>query len=68
MTVGDAKIEYNKLLGRYKKAIEFFNNESVSQESKEKFLPDFQKVLEGLNYLLNKIFVYSKEEVLEGFK
>lgn len=67
MTVAEAKIEYNKLLKRYHKANEYFDREDVTQEEKEKFLIQFQEVLQGLNYLLGKIEVYTKQQVLEGF-
>lgn len=67
MTIEEAKKEYNKLLSRYEKAIGYFDNVSISQEDKERFLPDFQEVLKGLNHYLSKIEVYTNQEVLEGF-
>lgn len=67
MTVGEARREYDKLLERYRKANDYFENVKVSQEEKEKFLPNFQEILKELNYLLSKIEVYTQQEVLEGF-
>ena len=68
MTILEAQIEYNKLLERFNKANEYFERTDISHEEKEKFLDNFQEVLKGLNYLLSKIEVYTKQEVLEGFK
>lgn len=67
MTVLEAQREYNKLLKRFHKANEYFERIDLSYEEKEKFLDNFQEVLKGLNYLLGKIEVYTKQEVLEGF-
>lgn len=67
MTVGEAQREYNKLLSRYHKANEYFDRDDVSQEDKKKYLSDYQKILKGLSYLLNKITIYTNKEVLEGF-
>lgn len=67
MTVSEAKKEYNKLLQRFNKANEYFDRD-IPQSEKEKFLDDFIEVLTGLNYLLSKIEVYTRQEVLEGFK
>lgn len=67
MTIKEAKQEYNKLLERFNKANEYFEREDISQKEKEKFLPHFQQILKGLNYLLGKIEVFTKQEILEGF-
>lgn len=67
MTIAEAKNEYNKLLDRFNKANEYFDREDITQEEKERFLPSFQEVLKGLNYLLGKIEIYTKQQVLEGF-
>ena len=66
MTVAEAKREYNQQLERYYKAEGFFNSDRP-QEEKEKFLPDFQKLLKGLSQLLRKIGIYTHKEVMEGF-
>ena len=67
MTIAEAKKEYNQLLKRYNKANEYFGRTDISQDDKEKFLPHFQQVLYGLNYLLGKIEVYTNQEIMEGF-
>lgn len=66
MTILEAKKEYNKLLQRFNKANEYFEKD-IPQIEKEKFLDDFIEVLTGLNYLLSRIEVYTRQEVLEGF-
>lgn len=68
MTIKEAKEEYNQLLKRYHKANEYFDRTDVTQEDKEKFLPHFQSVLNGLNKLLMEIGDYKQEEVLGGFR
>ena len=67
MTILEAQREYNELLKRFHKANEYFESDKATQIEKEKFLPQFQEVLKGLNYLLSKIEVFTKQEVLEGF-
>ena len=67
MTISEAKKEYNKLLKRFNKANEYFERKDISQNEKERHLENFQEVLNGLNYYLSKIEVYSNQEVLGGF-
>lgn len=67
MTVSQAKKEYNIQLERFHKAERFFEDESISYSQKEKFLPDYQKLLIGLSKLLRKIGAYTPKEVMEGF-
>lgn len=67
MTVAQAKKEYNIQLDRFHKAERFFEDESIPYSQKEKFLPDYQKLLIGLSKLLRKIGVYTPKEVMEGF-
>lgn len=67
MTVAEAKENYNKLLKRYEKAGEYFDRKDISQAEKEKQLENFQEVLAGLNYYLDKISIFTSQEVLEGF-
>lgn len=67
MTVAQAKKEYNIQLERFHKAERFFEDESIPYSQKEKFLPDYQKLLEGLNKLLKKVGPYTSKEILEGF-
>lgn len=62
-----AKQEYNALLKRYNKAVEYFDRKDIPDSEKEKFIPSFLEILKGLNYYLSKIGVYTKKEILEGF-
>ena len=63
----EAKREYNKLLERFNKANNYFENENIPNTEKEKYLSSFNEILAGLNYYLGKIEVYTNQEVLEGF-
>lgn len=65
----ELKRMYNFNLARYNKALKIF--ESASLEEIDKWLPEFEKIQETLNILLNKILHYqnvTKDEVLNGFK
>ena len=68
MSIAEAKKEYNLQLDRYYKAEKYFENDKISQEEKEKYLPHFQEVLKNLNNLLDKIVIYKECEILNGFK
>ena len=52
---------------RFNKANEYFDREDISQEEKENQLENFREVLNGLNYYLDKISIFTSQEVLEGF-
>ena len=67
MTISEAKKNYNKMLQRFIKAEKYFDRTDISLEEKEKQLENFEVVLKGLNYYLDKIHVFSEQEVLEGF-
>ena len=62
------QIEYNKLLRRYEKAVDYFEKETIPQEKKLTFLEDYQKILIGLSVLMLKIGNMEDEEVLGGFR
>lgn len=67
MTIAKAKIKYNKLLERYKKAEGYFNRKDIPYKEKEKQLKNFQEVLKGLNFYLDIIGPYTSEQALGGF-
>ena len=61
------QLEYNKLLMRYEKAVDYFEQETILQEKKLIFLEDFQRILMSLSVLMAKIENMTDEEVLKGF-
>jgi len=61
------QLEYNKLLSRFYKALDYFENEDIPWEEKEKQLKNYQEILKGLNVLMAKIENITDEEVLKGF-
>lgn len=67
MTIAEAKQEYNALLKRYNKAVEYFDRKDIPETEKEKFIDNFQEILTGLNYYLSKIEVFTNQQILEGF-
>lgn len=62
------KRKYNKLLERHKKAEAYLENENIEYEKRKKWLPEYERILSQLNYLLWRIGDYKKEEILGGFK
>lgn len=67
MTIAEAKEKYNRMLKRFYKAEKYFDREDITQEEKEKQLENFEMVLKGLNYYLDKIHIFTEQEILEGF-
>ena len=61
------QLEYNKLLMRYEKAVDYFEQETIPQEKKLIFLEDFQRILMSLSVLMAKIENMTDEEVVKGF-
>ena len=61
------QIKYNKLLSRFYKALDYFENEDIPWEEKEKQLENYQEILKGLNVLMAKIENITDKEVLKGF-
>lgn len=68
MTIGEAKKKYNALLKRFNNAWNWFDRENIPSERKEEFLGEYEKIVNGLNHYLNKIEVYTNQEVLGGFE
>ena len=67
MNIIKAKEEYNYLLGRYNNASNWFDRSDISYKEKENQLKNFQEILDGLNYYLAKIEVFTNQEILGGF-
>ena len=62
---------YNKDLERFKKAEEFFNDETISDEVKEKHIGNLKELIASLEKKLAAIKKHrnvSEEEILNGFK
>lgn len=49
-------IEINELLEREKKGYEFLNNDSISEEKKEKWRPEYIQIVEALSMLYLKLY------------
>jgi len=67
------KKKYNELLQREKKAEEYFERKDLSWEEKSKQIPNFKKILDGLEAIRIKLekdhgYKMSSEEMLNGFK
>lgn len=64
-------IEYNNYVERYKKACIYLNNNNVSIADKEKWLPEFQRINEKLQSILDILdfykIGYDEKEIENGF-
>ncbi len=63
-----AKQLYNVLLERHSKALKFFDNNTIANDKKETWIPQYIEIVESLGDLLDTIKVYTRDEALEGFK
>jgi hypothetical protein len=64
----DLKIRYNALLVREKKAETYIDNNAIPIYKREAWLPEFNKIIKEMGYLLKEIRLYTPHEVLSGFK
>lgn len=67
----DIKAEYNNCLSRFRKASRWIDDPSRSIEEIEKWLPEFQGIINHLGELLVEMrkmgIKYTEDEVLNGF-
>ncbi len=68
----ELKKKYNHLIQREKNAEKWFEREDISQEEKEKQLPNFKKIVFALEDLIKEFkkrgYEMTSEEITEGFK
>jgi flagellin-specific chaperone FliS len=62
------KLQYNKVLARCDKAIEYMDNKDIPEKERDRWEPQFLKILEELNFLLKRIGEHTPDEVTNGFK
>ena len=54
--LGDSMIEkLNELLKRHEKAVQYLDNMNIAAERKEKWLPEYEKLVQELNQLWDEI-------------
>ena len=61
------RVEYNALLKREAKAEEYLDAKGRTEEEKEKWKPEYEKITERLGELLQLIQHYKTENVMGGF-
>jgi flagellin-specific chaperone FliS len=66
--IHQAKTQYNKFLERHNKALDYFDNKQISNDTKEKFISEYISIIEQLGAILDVIEEYSNIEAFEGFK
>jgi hypothetical protein len=65
------KAEFNKLLKRFDKAVTWFDNPKVAEAEKDKYEPEFKKIIHDLAVMVEefrKQGPMTREEILFGFK
>jgi hypothetical protein len=64
--------KYNELIKRWHKEEKFFEDENVSMEKKEQYIPDIKILTNHLGGILDKLvemgYQPTHSEILEGFK
>ena len=62
------KLLYNKTLERFSKAEAYMDNKDVPEKERDRWEPEFLKIVEQLNLLLIRIGEHTPEESVNGFK
>ena len=66
------KDQYNKLLLRHENAVMYLDNTKVPAMQKEKWLPEFEKLIEEMNWIICVLeadgYVPTTQEILNGFR
>lgn len=62
------KEKYNILLQRQRKAENYLDNPKRTEIEVNKWLPEYKKILDNMNYCLSMIKDFTSVEVLNGFK
>ena len=65
--VYDMKKEYNYLLVREKAAEKYLNDDTRPLKEREEWTPEYTKILNRLNELLEEVGYYRRENILNGF-
>jgi hypothetical protein len=53
--------EYDQLLKRFYKAVEYLDNKEIPLEERKKWLPEYRKILDKLNELVTQMRKRGKE-------
>lgn len=71
MNLIELKQEYNKLLARYRKAEQYLDDNTIPLLTREKYIPELQKIIDNLGTMITDIQKYediTEEQILYGFK
>ena len=63
----DEKVAYNEMVKRFHKGCDYMDNPNEPQEDKEKWWPQFDKLMADMN-MIAKEFKLTEEEMLNGIK
>jgi hypothetical protein len=72
MNLNELKQTYNYLVGRYKKAEAYLEDESIPQTTREIYIPDYRKIVNAMSEVLDEFkkigVLYTDHQILNGFK
>ncbi|CDX01273.1 Hypothetical protein DPCES_1386 [Desulfitobacterium hafniense] len=67
MDINQHKLQYNQILERYKKAELWLDSPMRTEPEVQKWMPEFEKIVDQLNLLLFAIGEHTTDEAVNGF-
>lgn len=67
MDINQYKLQYNQILERYKKAEAWLDFPGRTELEVQKWMPEFEKIVDQLNLLLAVIGEHTTDEAVNGF-
>ena len=68
MDINQYKLQYNQILERYKKAEAWLDSPGRTEPEVQKWMPEFEKIVDQLNLLLFAIGEHTTDEAANGFR
>ncbi|HHY26431.1 MAG TPA: hypothetical protein GX523_06735 [Desulfitobacterium dehalogenans] len=68
MDITAIKLQYNKILERYKTAEAWLDSPKRVDREIQKWMPEFEKIVDQINLLLFAIGDHTTDEAMNGFK
>jgi hypothetical protein len=62
------KERYNEVIGRIKRAEEYFKRTDITEQEKSHYIPECNSLMSEANRLLSLIGRYSPDDILNGFR
>lgn len=68
MDINQYKLQYNQILERYKKAEAWLDSPERTEPEVQKWMSEFEKIVDQLNLLLFAIGEHAMDEAVSGFE